>query len=73
MSPLYDWICPECGYKTEVLQFSQTEVIHCIKCKAGMVRKFPSNIMVKMKGEGGYPSRRKQVFNTTMRNHPKLG
>ena len=44
----------------------------CPKCGSTMSRAVGSNIMVKMKGEGGYPSRRKQVFNTTMRKHPEL-
>ncbi len=70
--PIYDYTCPTCGYRTEVLQFSKTETIFCIKCGSQMERKFPSNVMIKMKGEGGYPSRRKQIFNTTKRNHPKL-
>ena len=70
--PLYDFHCPNCGYETEVLQFSLTEVVTCIECGEIMERKPSLGIMVKMKGEGGYPSRRKQVFNTTLRKHPKL-
>ncbi|KKK60774.1 hypothetical protein LCGC14_3021020, partial [marine sediment metagenome] len=44
----------------------------CPNCSSTMHRAIGKNIMVKMKGEGGYPSRRKQVFNTTMRKHPEL-
>ena len=44
----------------------------CLECGSIMSRAVGSNIMVKMKGEGGFPSRRKQVFNTTMRKHPEL-
>ncbi len=70
--PRYDYRCPNCGNETEVLQWSLTEKISCIQCGQEMERRFPSNIMVKMKGEGGYPSRHKQIFNTTFRKHPKL-
>jgi len=71
--PIYDYYCPNCGYTTEVLQWNtETEHITCIKCATEMERKFPRYALLKMKGEGGYPSRRKQVFNTTNRNHPKL-
>ena len=68
--PLYTYRCPDCGYETDVLQTYLAEVV--CKCGVSMERKFPSNIMIKMKGEGGYPSRRKQIFNTTNRIHPKL-
>lgn len=70
--PRYDYRCPNCGYTSEVLQWSLTEVIDCMKCGNEMIRLFPSGQMIKMKGEGGYPSRRKQIFNTTYRKHPKL-
>ena len=69
--PLYDFRCSNCGYEIEVLQYSLTEV-SCDQCGMSMERKFSAPPMVKMKGEGGYPSRRKQVGNTTFRNHPQL-
>ena len=37
-----------------------------------MDRKYSNPPMIKIKGEGGYPSRRKQIRNTTSRNHPQL-
>ena len=69
--PLYEWGCPKCNYTIEAFQSTEIK-LDCLKCGSPMERKFPSNIMIKMKGEGGYPSRHKQVFNTTYRKHPKL-
>ncbi len=69
--PLYDLYC-DCGYETEeLLEMFENNPI-CPKCSSIMRRAVGSNIMVKVKGEGGYPSRRKQIFNTTMRKHPEL-
>jgi len=66
--PLYDYICPVCGREEEVFQHKMTSII-C--CDTPMRMRF-SPAMIKIKGEGGYPSRRKQVRNTTNRIHPKL-
>ena len=71
MSPLYDLGC-ECGYTTEVLLNIAGQVINCPKCEKELIRVYSAPPMVKMKGEGGYPSRRRQVFNTTSRNKPML-
>ena len=69
--PLYDFYC-DCGYGDErLLEMFESNPI-CPSCSSTMHRAIGANIMVKMKGEGGYPSRRKQVFNTTMRKHPEL-
>ncbi len=68
--PLYDVICPKCDHEDEVISYGGK--IECPVCGNPMLKKPGVNIMVKMKGEGGYPSRRKQIFNTTQRNHPKL-
>ena len=70
--PLYDLTCPGCGYTEERLVRSYEPDAPCPKCDSKMVKLPTLGIMVKMKGEGGYPSRRKQVFNTTMRKHPGL-
>ena len=70
--PLFDYHCKECGYDEEVLIGTQSRMVSCDECGARMTQKFPGNQMIKMKGEGGYPSRKKQVFNTTLRNHPNL-
>lgn len=69
--PLYDFTC-DCGYAEERLVGLYESDPTCPKCNSVMVKKPPTNVMVKMKGEGGYPSRKKQVFNTTMRKHPSL-
>jgi len=70
--PFYDYVCPDCGFKTEVLQLGETKVVGCVKCGATMKRKFPAPAMCIIKGAGGYPSRRKQIRNTTKQNHPSL-
>jgi len=70
--PIYDYKCDGCGYSLE--KFAQIYDANpiCPECEATMRKVVGSNIMVKIKGEGGYPSRRKQIRNTTSRNHPKL-
>ena len=67
--PLYDLVC-ECGYTTETIVYKDLPV--CPECGRGLKKQFPLYAYVKLKGEGGYPSRYKHVFNTTYRNHPKL-
>jgi len=67
--PIYEYKCSECGEKLEVLQREMADVMCCGK---PMERKITFPAMIKIKGEGGYPSRRKQVRNTTYRNHPQL-
>jgi len=69
--PLYDLYC-DCGYGEERLVGIYDPNPVCPTCQKELTRKVGSNIMVKMKGEGGYPSRHKQIFNTTYRKHPKL-
>jgi hypothetical protein len=68
--PLYDFRCPTCNTVDERIWYPNQSEPVC--CDVPMERQFPGNQMVKMKGEGGYPSRRRQLFNTTQRNHPKL-
>ena len=69
--PLYDLYC-DCGYSEEGLVGIYDPNPACPNCGTTLNKKVGSNIMVKMKGEGGYPARRKQIFNTTVRKHPKL-
>ena len=71
MSPLYDLYC-DCGHEEETLLEMVEVNPACPKCGSIMSRAVGKNIMVKMKGEGGYPARRKQIFNTTVRKHPEL-
>lgn len=69
--PLFDFDC-DCGYSVERLVGTYDPNPVCPHCQKELNRKVGSNVMVKMKGEGGYPARRKQIFNTTMRKHPEL-
>ena len=69
--PLYELYC-DCGYSSERLVGLYEPNPACPNCQVVLKKAIGSNIMVKMKGEGGFPSRRKQVFNTTKRIHPKL-
>jgi len=66
---LYDYKCSKCGSEMEIL--NPVGVVRC-PCGNEMERKFTNPPMVKIRGEGGYPSRRKQIRNTTSRNHPQL-
>jgi len=68
--PVYDYKCSRCGAEIEAVQQMGNRPPVC--CGEEMDRKYTSPPMIKMKGEGGYPSRRKQVFNTTVRKHPRL-
>jgi len=68
--PLFDFKCP-CGNVEEVYTYDLTKVVTC-ECGLQMERLYNGFPMVKIKGQGGYPSRRRQVFNTTSRNHPPL-
>lgn len=59
--PLFDCVCVKCGHQQEVLLRGNESPLHC----GVSMRKLPSfPAMVKMKGEGGYPSRRKFVGGT---------
>jgi predicted nucleic acid-binding Zn ribbon protein len=68
--PLYEFFC-DCGERQERIIGSYDPNPIC-SCGQEMHKLPGTNVMVKMKGEGGYPSRRKQVFNTTYRKHPQL-
>jgi putative FmdB family regulatory protein len=70
--PLYDLTCDYCGYEIEKLMGMKEPMPLCPTCKNGMRIQYSAPPMVKYKGEGGYPSRKRQVFNTTSRNHPPL-
>jgi len=59
--PLFDYHCNICGRTREVL-IMHGEAPQC--CDTAMRRLPPSNIMVKMKGDGGYPSKRHLVKGT---------
>lgn len=67
--PIYDLKC-KCGYTTEKIVYNKLPA--CPKCGSKLEKEFPLYAYVRYKGEGGYPARKKMVFNTTYRNHPKL-
>ena len=58
--PLYDFVCDVCELEVEILRSIDAVAPSCPKCGAEMRKKPTFPAMVKMKGEGGYPSRRKQ-------------
>ena len=60
MMPIYPYRCSECGAEIEVLQAIGVMTRECA-CGADMERTPTFIAMVKMKGEGGFPSRRKFV------------
>jgi predicted nucleic acid-binding Zn ribbon protein len=66
--PIYEMECPKCHNHIEKLLPIDTT----LDCCGEPMKKLPSFPMVKYKGEGGYPSRKKQVYNTTNRIHPQL-
>lgn len=58
--PIYAYEC-ECGQELEKVQQIGEDAALCPKCGAKMRKQPTFPAMVKMKGEGGYPSRRKFV------------
>lgn len=61
--PIYLFQCNNCMQEIERL-CTFGEIALCPNCGKMMVRKPTFPAMVKIKGEGGYPSRRKQVKGT---------
>jgi len=70
--PVYDYRCSTCGEEKEVFQHNMADIKNCSVCGTPMVRVPSCDALIKIKGAGGYPSRRKQIRNTTYRIHPKL-
>lgn len=58
--PIYAFKC-ECGHELEKVQQIGGNTALCPKCGTPMKKMPTFPVMVKMKGEGGYPSRRKFV------------
>ena len=58
--PIYAYKC-ECGLEIEKVQKIGENATLCPECGAPMKKMPTFPAMVKMKGEGGYPSRRKFV------------
>ena len=58
---LFDCVCVKCKRVREVIVRGRLPQCEC----GGELRKLPSHpALVKMKGEGGYPSRRKMIKGT---------
>jgi putative FmdB family regulatory protein len=60
--PIYEYECG-CGFTIEKLQYG-LDTPRCPKCGLKMMRKPTFPIMVKIRGMGGYPSRRKMIKDT---------
>ena len=60
--PLYDYRCHKCGKELTVIRPIDADTPRCCEVPMGKLLTFPA--MVKIKGEGGYPSRRKFVKGT---------
>lgn len=56
--PIYLYLCPDCNIEVEKVQNLGEDTALC-ECGAKMRRLPTFPAMVKMAGEGGYPSRRK--------------
>lgn len=62
--PLYDFMCDNCNLIKEVLLPTAKGGFRCPICSTKMRKLPPFPAMVKVKGSGGYPSRRKMVKGT---------
>lgn len=62
--PLYIYRCDKCVLEIEKVQGINEEAPRCPNCGAEMQKKPTFPVMVKIKGMGGYPSRRKFVKGT---------
>lgn len=52
--PLYEYLCQQCGERTEILQkISDAPYTHCPKC-GGEMRKLISSPVIQFKGSGFY-------------------
>lgn len=68
--PVYDYCCNRCGAEVEELQ--QVGDASPICCGKEMGKKPTCPAMIKMRGEGGFPSRRKWLKDWTA-NSPPFG
>ena len=62
--PIYVYWCSKCQKEVEVLQGMNDESPYCPECGQKMEQKMTFPAMVKIRGFGGYPSRRKMVNDT---------
>jgi len=61
--PLYDFQCNNCGFIEEALATIKDNRL-CPQCGKEMKRLPSYPALVKIKGMGGYPARRKQIKGT---------
>lgn len=62
--PIYQYRCSNCHFEVEVVQSITGDNPLCSHCGERMVKMPTFPAMVKIKGEGGFPSRRKFVKGT---------
>lgn len=62
--PIYRYRCDKCVLELEKVQGINEEIPPCPECGKVLVKVSTYPAMVKVKGEGGYPSRRKYVKGT---------
>lgn len=62
--PIYEYQCGECKLTAEKFQKIGGEAPNCPECGVGMTKKPTHLAMVKIKGEGGFPSRRREWRGT---------
>ena len=61
--PIYKFTC-KCGREIEKICEMGGETPLCSKCGGRMLKRLTFPAMVKVKGDGGYPSRRKEFRDT---------
>lgn len=62
--PIYVYKCTVCGAEDEVLLSRVVNILPCSQCGEMSLKQPTFPAMIKVKGEGGYPSRRKFVKGT---------
>jgi len=61
---IYVYKCNACGHEDEVLLSRAVKALSCSQCRGISPQQPTFPAMVKIKGEGGYPSRRKYLRGT---------
>jgi len=61
---IYVYECNKCLFLVEKIQPMGGETPNCPDCGTAMRKKVTYPVMVKVKGSGGYPSRRKMIQGT---------
>ncbi len=66
--PQYEYKCQECGWEEHRIQPVNADYPEC--CGRTMDKKITCPALVKMKGEGGFPARRKWIQDWTPESKP---